>query len=103
MALRPRARRRWLGLGAHSVDADRLRNVLDLLLAEKIEPVGKLAFDGVVDSGGDADAAALGECLHARGDVDAIPIDRTVDLLDNVAQVDPNAELHAPFRFEFNV
>jgi hypothetical protein len=102
-ALRPRARRWCAGFGAHAVDADRLRNVLDLLLAEKIEPEEKLAFDGVVDGGGNADAACLGKRLHARGDVDAIPIDRTVGLLDHIAQVDPNAELHASFWFEFDV
>src|SRR5262245_41056475 len=67
------------------VDADWLCNVLDLLLAEKIEPAGEFAFDGVVDGGGDANAAALGEGLHARGDIDAISIYRAVCLLDHIA------------------
>src|SRR5262245_12965154 len=60
-------------------------------------------FDGVVDGGGNADPAALGEGLQARGDVDATSIDRAVGLLDNIAQVDPDAKLHAPVRFEFDV
>ena len=47
--------------------------------------------------------AALGERLHARGDVDAVAIDRAVGLFDHIAQIDPDAELHAPVRFEFDV
>src|SRR5262245_41129658 len=83
--LRPVARRLWLGLDAHAVDPHRLRNILDLLLAQKIEPAGKLALDGVVDGGGDTNPAALGEGLQSRGDVDAISIDRAVGLSGQLA------------------
>jgi hypothetical protein len=31
------------------------------------------------------------------------PYYRAVRLLDHVAEIDPNAELHAPFRFKFDV
>ena len=45
----------------------------------------------------------LGEGLQACGDVDAVAVNRFVGLFDHVAQIDPNAELHAPVRFEFDV
>ena len=102
-ARQPRPRARRPRLGAHAVDTHRLRDVLHLLLAEKIEAERKLALDRVVDRRGDADPAALGERLHARGDVDAVAIDRAVGFLDHVAEVDPYAELHAPFRRELDV
>ena len=90
-------------LRTHAVDAHRLGDVLNLLLAQEIEPEVELAFDRVVDGGGDTDASGLCERLHARSDVDAVSIDRPVSLLDHIAEVDADAELHPPLCFELNV
>ena len=48
-------------------------------------------------------AAALGERLHARRDVNTVAVNRAVGLLDYVAEVDADAELHAPVWRELNV
>jgi hypothetical protein len=72
-----------------------VRNVLELLIAGILEGGVDLAADlpeGVI---GDADAAGLGDPLQPRGDVDAIAED-VAFLDDDVADVNPDAQLDAP-------
>ena len=48
-----------------------------------------------MDLGRQQDPARLGEALQARGDVDAVAVDRAVGLLDDVAEIDADAIAHA--------
>ena len=50
---------------------------------------------GLMHHARNRDAARLGEAFEARGDVDAVAVDRAVGLLDHVAQVDADAKAHA--------
>src|SRR6185312_3279241 len=99
---RAAGRRRVLAVELKPEDPDRPGDVLDGLLAEVgegdvLEPAGEL----VANRAGDADAARLGERLEARGDVDAVAEDVAI-LVDHVAEVDSDAELHpAPRRDAF--
>ena len=75
-----------------AVDADRLGDALDLLLAERGVADRQLRLDVVVGGAGDRDAAGLGERLHAVGDVHAVAVD-VVAFDDHVAKIDADAEL----------
>jgi hypothetical protein len=58
----------------------------------QIEPRPDLTI-GVL---GKADRARLGDSFEPRGDVDAVPHEIAVALLDDVADMDPDAEDNAP-------
>ena len=77
------------------IGADRLGDVLELRLAEigdrEIEPRLHLPI-GVL---GKADRARLGDAFQPRGDVDAVAHQIAVALLDDVAEMDADAELDA--------
>jgi len=69
---------------------DRLRDVLDLLIAEILEIDLDLVPDLVEDIAGHADAAGVRQSLQARGNVDAVAVD-VVAVDDDVADVDADA------------
>jgi hypothetical protein len=70
---------------------DRLRDVLDALLAHVVERVGEPIADVVADRARDADAARFGQPIQPRGDIDAVAVD--VIAIDNhVAEIDADAE-----------
>ena len=83
------------GIGQHAIRDHRLRNVLDPVLAHRLEAKGDLVLDLVVDIARDADAAGLGQLLQSRGNVHAVAIDVVV-LDDDVADVDADPEHDAP-------
>ena len=85
------------------VGANRLGNILDLLLADELEGERELALDLVKRGAGDADAAGFGQRLKPGSDVDAVAVDGAVFLLDHIAQVDADAKLHAPVFGELRV
>src|SRR5665811_2281602 len=89
----PARRALFRHVGDQTEDADRLRNVLDALLAEILEAVGELAPDMVVNAARDADAAGLGQPLDTRGDIDAIAEDVAV-LHHDIADIDADAKPH---------
>jgi hypothetical protein len=77
------------------VDSDRLGDVLDPVLAHRLEGEVELRLDLVPDVAGDADAARLGQPLQAGRDIDTIAQDVAV-LDDDVADVDADPERDAP-------
>ena len=85
----------WRNSDLKRIDPDRLGDVLELGLAEiadrKIEPRFHLAI-GVL---GQADRAGRGNPFQPRGDIDAVAHQVAVALLDDIAQMDADAELDA--------
>ena len=77
------------------IDPDRLGDVLELGLAEvadrEIEPPLHLPI-GLL---GETNRARLGGAFQTRGDVDALAHEVAVGLLDDVAEMDADAELDA--------
>src|SRR5205823_14268244 len=63
--------------------------------AHILENIRELVADLVAHDPRDADPARFGQCLQPRRDVDAVAID-VVILGDDVAQIDPDAELDSP-------
>ena len=92
-----RGSRLWprAGAGQHPVHRDGLRDVLDPVLAHRLEREVELGLHLIVDVAGDADAARLGEALEARRDVHAVAEDVAV-FQDDVADVDADAVADAP-------
>jgi hypothetical protein len=86
------ARRRALedAIGAH-----RRGDVLDALLAEVVEGRLQALAQRALDRVGHRHATRLGDPFQARGDVDAVAVDRAVGLLHDVAEMDADAKLHA--------
>ena len=77
-----------------SPDADRPFDVLDLHLAAVLEAHVDTVADALVDDGGNADAARLGQWLQARRNIDAIAVD-VVAVDDDVAKVDADPQRDA--------
>ena len=77
------------------IDPDRLGDILELRWAKitdrEIEPTLDLTI-GVL---GQTDRPRLGDAFKARGDIDAVAHQVAVALLDDVADVDADAELDA--------
>ena len=63
---------------------------MELLLTEVIICADELASHLIIDVAPDADATRLRELLQPRGNVHPVAINRTVGLLDHIAQVDPS-------------
>src|SRR5208282_5485812 len=90
--------RRFACLSAVKADAvhpHRLRDVLQLTIAQIF--IGKFQFsaDFLVDLAGNANAARLGDSLQPRGNVDAVAED-TIIVVDDIAEIDAHAKLHPP-------
>ena len=89
-----RLRQRWVA-DFERISADRLFDILELGRAEishlHVEPAAHLTV-GVL---GKTDRAGLGNSLQSRGDVDAVAHQVAVALLDDVAEMDADAELDA--------
>ena len=86
------------GLGASrrqlqqdAIDPDRLGDVLQMLLAERLEPHVKLVPGVVVGGSGDDDPVRLTDPLQPGGDIDAIAVD-VVAIDDDVAEIDADPE-----------
>ena len=70
------------------------RDVLHRLLAHVLERAVELSAHLVVDLGGYADAAGLGERFQSGGDVDTLAVN-ILALDDDVTEIDANAQVNA--------
>src|SRR2546430_8205411 len=81
----------------NAIDAHWAGDVLDLLIAHVIEGEIELVPHLVAHHSADADPTRLGERPKACGNIDTVAED--IPLVDDdVADIDPHAELDAPFR-----
>ena len=74
----------------------RVGNVLYRPLALVLEARRHLAANGRPHRVGNRDAARLGQPLQPRGDIHPVAIDRAVGLLDDIAEMNADAEAHPP-------
>ena len=75
------------GIGKHAIDANRIGNVLDLAIAERLVSANQLVLDLLVDAAGNVDFASLSYALESRRNIDAVAID-IVGFDDDVAEID---------------
>ena len=73
-------------------DLDRLGDVLERDLADRLEAGRDLAARMVDRGAGDIDRPALGDLLQSHGDVDALAVDIAV-LEDDVAEIDADPQI----------
>src|SRR5262249_11310149 len=97
-----RRRRRLARVEAKAIDANRSGNVLDGVLAGELAGEWQLAFDLIVGRARQTDAAALGQALKARRDIDAVAVE-SLALDDDVAEVDADAKAPPPRSRELGV
>jgi hypothetical protein len=76
---------------AYSVGADRLGDVLELLLAAILEANIQLAFDFAAHLFGNQDAARIGDPFQPDSNVDPVAVEVSVLPDDNVTKVEPDA------------
>jgi hypothetical protein len=85
----------WARADIERIDPDRLGDVLELDRAEvrdrEIEPPLHLPISLL----GETNRAGLGNALQSRGDIDPVAHQVAVGLLDDVAQMNADAELDA--------
>ena len=79
------------------IDPDRLGDVLELHCTEIVDRKIEPRLDLPVGVLGETDTARLANAFQARGDIDAVTHQIAVALLDDVAQMDTDAELDAAF------
>ena len=75
------------------IDTDRFVDVLEALLAPIGEVDVQLAFDFLINLGGEADAPRSGDRFKAGRDVHPIAV-KVLPLDHDVAKIDADAELH---------
>src|SRR5262249_41874815 len=85
-----------------AVDADRLRNVLKLLLAEVHKRELHLAADVFMHLAGDANASRLCDAFKSGSNVDAVAVDAGV-VKDDVTLIDADAEAQAAVFFHVSI
>jgi len=85
------------------IDPDRIGDVLELSLAQVGDRQIKPSLDLAIGVLGKADRPRVGDALQARGDVDAVAHQVAVALLNDVAEVNADAELDASFRWQTSV
>src|SRR5262245_13593038 len=78
---------------AYSKSADRLDDVLELLLASVLEANVQLALDLAVDLARDEDAAWIGGAFKPGSDVDPVAINIALLVNNHVAQIDADPQL----------
>ena len=78
------------------IDPDRLGDVLEFLLAKIADRQIKPPFHLAIGVFGEGDGARPGDSLEASGDIDAVAHEVAVGFLDDVAEMDADAELDAP-------
>ena len=76
---------------AYGESADRLGDVLELLLAAILEANVQLALDLAVHLFGNQDAARIGDPLQPDRNVDPVAKKIAVSPDDNLPEIDPNA------------
>src|SRR6266446_3730797 len=94
--LADRGRRRGCRLAQYNPEgADRTRDVLDLVFAQILEGYGQPIADLVAHRPADVDPPRLRQGFHARGDVDALPVNE-VAIRHHVAHGDREAKPDLP-------
>jgi hypothetical protein len=91
-----------LGRGLDPVHAQRLRDVLDLVLAEIHTAQAQPAFDVIEYRPGDGHTARVRQPLDPRCDIHALAVDSLV-VDDHVPEVDPQPPEHLPRRRQLRV
>ena len=79
------------GIEQNPIDANRIGDVLQVLLAQTGKADIHLVHRVIERGAGDANTAGLGHRLQTRGDVHAVAID-VVSLDDDVAEIDADAK-----------
>ena len=82
-----------MGSRADSVSADRLGDVLELLLAAILEANVQLAFDFAIHLLGNQDAARIGDPLQPDRNVDPVAVEFTVLPNDTSPRLSPTRNL----------
>jgi hypothetical protein len=77
--------------GAYRIRADRLGDVLELLLAAILEVNLQLAFDFAIDLLGNQDAARIRDPFQPGGNGDPVAVEIAVLPNDYVTKVEPDA------------
>src|SRR5262249_25294949 len=77
----------------HAIDPDRIGDVLDLAIAERLVSAHQLMFDLLIDAAGDVHLARLGKPFKTGGNVDALAVD-VISFDDHVAKIDADPVLH---------
>src|SRR5580658_734073 len=80
---------------ANRINLHRLGDVLEILSTEFAIAQIKFAVDLIEHLARNADATAVGDTLQSRGDIDAVAHQIAVALLDDIAEVDADAEFDA--------
>src|SRR5262249_13951001 len=91
---RLRSRHRRVAVETQSVDTYRFLHVLELLLAEILEIELDSATNMAENRLRQEDAARLGQCLEASGDVDSVAVEIAA-FDDDVAYIDPDAQFNS--------
>jgi hypothetical protein len=78
---------------AHMIDVNRLADVLDGMIAKILELERQLLRDMLVDVGGNADAAGLGQGFQPGRQIDRVAI-QAAAVDDDIADIDADAEQH---------
>jgi hypothetical protein len=78
---------------AYGIRADRLGDVLELLLAAVLETDVELAFDFAEHLFRDQDAARIGDTLQPDSNVGPVAVKVAVLPDDNVTKIEPDAQL----------
>jgi hypothetical protein len=87
---------------ANPVHSHVARDILELLLAHVLESKVKPSADLFINFAGNAYPARLCDALQPRGHVDPLAINADI-VVDDVADVDANAELHAALRLDCGI
>src|SRR5215831_11243540 len=89
-------------LQLHTPSSNRMRDVLDRLLANIVIGEREFVSDMVVNCARYANAARLGEALQPSGDIHPIPINLFA-LHHHVAQVDADAKMNPALRRQIRI
>src|SRR5215470_16525453 len=84
-------RQRSQAFASQRINANRLRDVFDVLRSHVLEGVGETVADMVAHRARDADAARCRQPLQPRRDVDAVAIN-VAAVGNHVAEIDPDAK-----------
>jgi hypothetical protein len=87
------------GIGQHPVNSDRIRDVLDLTVAERLIAANKFLLNLFVDAARDKDISRFGNSLKPRCNVDAITVD-VIGFDNDISEVYSNSILYPPLAWE---
>src|ERR1700712_1408703 len=91
-----------IGIGQDSIRRDRVEDILDFLVAQRLVAADQLVAYLLINAAGDVYIAGFGELFQPSGDVDPFTIN-IVRFYDHVAEIAPNAEPDGLFIRYFKV